>query len=238
MTRPLAIALCLLLSGALLPAPARAGDARRALEEGLVLYAARNYEQAAAKFEEAAAKAADEGLDQQTAAYDRASALLKAGKADEAAAIFATAVRTTDEALREKAHFNRGNALVAAADARAAAADPAGAIGLLGQALDEYESAMRLAPDDEDPKVNHELAARKRARLEERQSKPQPREQPGSARPDQGARPPEPAPARAAKEMTPDEALTLLDAMRQHEASQRQRLAPGPDAATRVDKDW
>ena len=55
--------------------------ARRALDEGVALFSAGRFEEAAARFEEAAALAAGEALDPAVARYDRATALLAAGKA-------------------------------------------------------------------------------------------------------------------------------------------------------------
>lgn len=221
--------------------PAAAGEARAAMEEGASLYAAKNYELAAVKFAAAAAKAADEKLDPAAASYNRASALLKAGKGPEAAAAFTEALRSSDPVLRKKAHYNRGGALVAAAEAQERDSRIESAIALLDQALGDYESAMRIDPDDEDPKVNHELAARKRASLEGMlKGRQQSRDQPGPAgagtgkkqrEKGEGERPPE-------REMTPEEAQLLLDAMKQHEAAQRHRLERSQGEALPVDKNW
>lgn len=217
-------------------APAAAAEARRAMDEGLALFAAQGYEAAAGKFAEAAAKAVGEELDPAPAAYDRATALLLAGKSVEAAAVFTEALGTTEPDLRGKAHYNRGMALVTAADAAEREREVTNAIALLDQALGEFESAMRIDPDDEDPKVNHELVFRKKARLEEatgkREQAPQP---PPEHREDQGqaARPRGPG-----REMTPDEARTMLDAMRRREMSQRDRIKPFAGGSAPVEKNW
>lgn len=225
---------------------AAAGDARREMDEGLALFATRGYEAAAGKFAAAAASAGDQRLDPATARYDRATALLMAGKSLEAAAGFAEALNSSDPGLRKQAHYNRGVALVAAADDAERRNDSGRAVALLDQALGEYESAMRIDPDDEDPKVNHELVSRKRAHLEERIRKRgenagqrEEERQPARERrkePGQGAQAREQG--GPGKEMTPAEARSLLDAMRQRETSQRDRIKPFAGGSVPVEKNW
>lgn len=227
------------------PVPAAAAGARRALAEGFTLFAAGSYEEAALRFEDAVARAAGEGLDPAAAVYDLGCALLSAGKAAEAAAAFAEAAGSSDRELGAKAHYNRGIALATAAEAAEKAGRLEGAVALLDQALGSYEGAMRADPDDEDPKVNHELAFRAKARLENRM-----REQ---GRDEKGGSPPPQRPERTEKrrqegspgrpealgdEMRPAEARTMLDAMRQQEISQRSRIRPSRGGSAPVDKPW
>lgn len=230
------LALLVALAAALLPAataPAAAGEARRAMDRGFDLFAARSYEEASRGFEEAAAKAGGEGLDPATARYNQGSALLRAGKGAEAAAAFAEALRTVDARLRGRAQYNRGVALATAAEALETRGETAKAIETLGEALDAYESAMRDDPGDEDPKVNHELAFRKRARLQEKMS---PRES------QQGARPPrqpgEQPPPRSDRDVTADQARMMLEAMKQQETARRSQVRVSRGLSAPVDKDW
>jgi tetratricopeptide (TPR) repeat protein len=243
--RPLPVAVGLLALSILSAAPAQAGEGRRAMDEGFALFAARQFEGAAGKFEEAAAKAAGEGLDPATAVYDRAVALLSAGRAPDAAAGFAEATRAADPALRAKAHYNRGVALATAAVAVEGEGDLAKAVALLDRALDAYESSMRIDAADEDPKVNHEWAARRKALLEAklRERAAQSRPPADNAQGDQ--RRPEPERererqrgGRADKEMTPSEARVMLDAMKQQEKVQRDRIRPPFGGSAPVGKDW
>ncbi|HEY6000138.1 MAG TPA: hypothetical protein VI078_12690 [bacterium] len=218
--------------------PAAAAGARRALDEGLDLFAAGRYDEAATRFAGAAEQAGGEGLDPAVGGYDRAIAFLKAGRAPEAAAAFAELEDAGDERLRESARYQRGIALETAADATESGGDLPKAIALLDEALAAYEGAMRVDPGDEDPKVNHELAFRKRARLAQKlqgQGASRPPERAGRGEPPP-ERPPRPEPS--GKEMRPEEARTLLDALRQQEQSQRGRMRPFRGDATAVEKDW
>ena len=237
MRRPLLVALAGLSLSAIATAPATAGEARQAMDEGFALFAAKNYAGAARKFEEAATKAGGEGLDMETPRYNQASALLMAGKGAEAAAAFVEALRSPDPGLRGRAHYNRGIALVTAAEAVERQGDTGKAIMVLDQALEAYESAMRADPEDEDPKVNHELAFRKKLRLEERMRE-QARGRGQEAPPQRRMGDQERVQRGPEKEMTADEARMMLEAMKQQESSRRSqvRLSRGVPAA--VDRDW
>lgn len=245
----LAVAAMAVLLGVAMPAGA-AGGARRALDEGLALFAARRYDEAAGKFAEAAAQAGAEGLDPAVAGYDRGIALLRAGKGAEAAAVLAEALRSPDAGLRESALYHRGIALTAAAETAEGGGETGKAVALLEEALDAYEGAMRIDPEDEDPKVNHELVSRRKARLEEKTKGAGGRGRTDDAKQEQKERqsPPEPEgrgqekrpvpQGPPGKEMRPDEARTLLDAMRQQEQAQRGRTRPSLGGALPVEKNW
>jgi tetratricopeptide (TPR) repeat protein len=239
----------LLALAAATASPAAAGDARRAMTEGFALFEARSYEEAAGKFAEAAARAGEERLDPAPAGYDRAVALLKAGRDSEAAAAFAEALRSSDSGLRQRSHYNQGIALTNAAAAVENRGELEEAVRLLDQALDAYESAMRIDPKDEDPKVNHELASRKRSQLEQRI-----RGRKGGGA-DRGRNPegggeegPRPGPQETEErtpgapggrqEMTPDEARMILDAMKRQEQAQRSRIRPFSGRSATVEKNW
>jgi tetratricopeptide (TPR) repeat protein len=207
------------------------------MDEGFSLFEAKNYEGAARRFEEAATKAGGEGLDPAAPRYNQGSALVKAGKGLEAAAAFAEALRSSDPGLRQRAHYNRGIALATAAEALDLQGDTAKAIVVLDQALEAYESAMRADPKDEDPKVNHELAFRKKAQLEERvkeqaqgrREKTQPQSQAGDR---------EQLQRGTEREMTADEARMMLEAMRQQEVSRRGQVRLSRGVRATADRDW
>lgn len=232
MKRVLFAVLGALAAFALSAGPAASGEARRAMDEGSVLFAAGSYTAAAGKFEEAATLAGGEGLEPEAARYNAAVSLLKIGKAPEAVTAFTQAQRSADPGLRGRAHYNRGIALVAVAEAVEKRGDVQGAVVSLGQALEAYESAMLIDAKDEDPKVNHELASRKKAQLEEKLRERQGRAQapqPESTRQEE---------QRPRKEMTNDEARLMLEAMKQQEISRRQQVQPFRGAPARVEKDW
>ncbi|HWR97448.1 MAG TPA: hypothetical protein VN317_03430 [Candidatus Methanoperedens sp.] len=224
-------------------ASAAAGEARRAMDEGFSHFEAQRYAEAAGSFAEAGVKAGAEGLDPSVAGFNRATALLRAGKAAEAAEALAEALSAGDRDLRESAHYQRGIALASAAESAAGAGEIGKALALFEHSLAAYEGAMRIDPRDEDPKVNHELVSRRLAQLE-KQAREQPRRG-GEATPsqerarqdpergEQPARPPS-----AEREMRPEEARSLLDAMRQQEQSQRGRTRLSRGETVPVGRDW
>jgi tetratricopeptide (TPR) repeat protein len=227
-----AAALAVLAALVLSAGPAASGEARRAMDEGSLLFAAGSYAAATGKFEEAATLAGGEGLEPEAARYNAAVSLLKVGKAPEAVTAFTQAQRSADPGLRGRAHYNRGIALVAVAEAQEKRGDVPGAVVSLGQALEAYESAMLIDAQDEDPKVNYELASRKKARLEEQlQAQPERGQapQPETTRQEE---------QRPRQEMTNDEARLMLEAMKQQEISQRHQAQPFRGAPVWVDKDW
>ena len=243
MIRNLLPFLAVLSACAIIVSPAAAADARRAMDEGFTLFAAGSYDAAAKKFEEAAAAAGNEGLDPSVPRYNGGISLLKAGKLSEASAALAEALRSAAPGLRERAHYNHGIALATAAEALERRGETAGAVKVLGQALEAYESAMRTDPRDEDPKVNHELVSRRKAQLEQKL-----KEQAGGgkARQDelQAAQRPEETnkaeqkPREQQREMTQDEVRMMLEAMKQQEISQRNQVRPFRGAPLAADKNW
>jgi hypothetical protein len=95
-------------------------------------------------------------------------------------------------------------------------------------------------------RVNHELVVRRKAQLEEKMrdqgkqrgsgGQPPPTAQERTEERNQGT-PPE-RPKASGNEMRPDEARTMLDAMKQQEMSQRTRISPPRGESARVDKAW
>ncbi len=150
-----------------------ADDARRAMSEGLREYEGTAFDKASAAFDKAAQAAPDQKLDAAVARYNEANALFRDGKFQDAASRYSDALRSPDLALQSKAYFNRGNALFN----MAAAEEAQGQMDIAGKALDEaismYERAMTLAPRDEDPKVNYELALKRKLELEQKQQQQQ-----------------------------------------------------------------
>jgi len=263
--------------------------ARPAFEAGLEAFAASNFSAAAESFVEAAAAAPAEKLDPAAARYNAGLAAFAAGDLEAAAVHFNAAAAASDLGLQARAYYNRGNALFHLADMplqpqALPGGDPAPALdtseSAIGQAIQMYENAIALDPDDADAKANYELALLKQQQIQQMQQQqneqnqqdqqdeqnqqdqdnqdqqdpspqqqqnqdqpqPQPEEQPDQQpQPQQGDRQEQAGQSQqpeSAEDMTPEEAEMLLDALRQQEQSQRDRLHPFLGRPVPVEKDW
>ncbi len=159
------------------PAPAPRPPPREALRNGLELYRAGDFERAAASFADAEAGAKDTRLDPAVARYNRALALTRAGKTDEAERLWAEAQQTSDLPLQARAWYNEGLSRVASAEKQAQAQKWQEAVDGYRKALAAYERALTLASADQDSKINHELAAQRLKELEEELKKQQQQQQ-------------------------------------------------------------
>jgi len=160
-----------LLLGAWLGAAvaARAGDDPRALaRRGLAEYRAERFAEAASLFEQAARAAVGTKLDPAVPRFNRAAALLRAGRADEAARIAQDAAQTADLALQARAAYNHAAALRAVAAAAEEKKQYAPALESARQALAQLRRSLLLAPGDHDAQVNYELTREDIRRLEKR----------------------------------------------------------------------
>jgi len=151
-------------------------SSQRALEEGMKRYRESAYEQAAEKFAAAAEQAAETGLDPAVPRYNRANALFKGGRIEDAAQAYLKASKTTDLELQSKVHFNQGNVFMALTERAARQGNLQDALQNVEQALDMYENSITLDPADEDAKVNYELALRRKEELQQ-QLQPQQQQQ-------------------------------------------------------------
>ena len=86
-------------------------------------------------------------------AFDAGSALYRMERYEEAAEQFTAAAR--DSALRQRSLFNLGNAMVRAAEEKPGKPEP------LYRAAEAFEGALRLDPRDQDAKWNLEIALRR-----------------------------------------------------------------------------
>jgi Ca-activated chloride channel family protein len=167
-TRTPAVTALLLL--ALWPAPARADRALRDYERGLYRAAEQEYE-----------RRLKERPDDARLHYNAGTAAYAAGEYDRATNHLDAATRTNDPELLQRVYYNLGNALY-----RLGEQAPAPPLILTNwqQALQHYDSALELNPDDADARFNRELV---QARLEELQrqlaQQPQPQKQPPSSTP-------------------------------------------------------
>ncbi|HEY5653826.1 MAG TPA: tetratricopeptide repeat protein [Pontiella sp.] len=98
--------------------------------------------------------------------YNLGNAQYRAGHYEEAAAAYNEALRSSDLELQSKAYFNRGNALLARTTMLTGAEQIGQAIELSFQAMDMFEKAILLSPEDLPAKQNFERAYQLRLELE------------------------------------------------------------------------
>ncbi len=168
------------------PAKAAEPSARTSFNAGLQAFAASNYPSATNAFLAAAAAAPAEKLDPAAAYYNAGLAAYAGGDLPAAAAAFARAGAGTDLGLQARAYYNRGNALFHQAGGPAgmlqAGAAPlpamstqelAAAESSVGEAVQMFENAIALDPQDEDAKANYELAILKQQQLQQQKQQQQ-----------------------------------------------------------------
>ncbi len=160
--------------------------ARTAFDGGVKAFAASNFAAAADSFIEAAATAPAEKLDPAAAHYNAGLSAQAAGDIEGAARHFAHAAGGGDLGLQAKAYYNRGNALFHLADMPLQAqALPGGAPApaldtsesAIGEAIQMYENAIALDPDDADAKANYELAVLKQQQIQQQKQEQQDQQQ-------------------------------------------------------------
>ena len=156
-------------------------SARAAFDAGLKAFSASNYPVASNAFIEAAAAAPAEKLDPAAAHYNAAMSAYAAGDLKAAADLFARAATGSDLGRQAKAYYNRGNAIFHQVGNPAAGAmsglplptmstqelDTAAAS--IGEAVQMYENAIALDPQDADFKANYELAVLKQQEIQQQQ---------------------------------------------------------------------
>ncbi|HYE29885.1 MAG TPA: VWA domain-containing protein [Methylomirabilota bacterium] len=125
-------------------------EAQRAYNNGAYAEAQKNYETLLA-----------ERPGDPTLAYNAGAAAFKAGSFDAAFKHFNAATVAKDLKIQERAYYNAGNSLFRLGES---AGDPQKTIPVWEQALKQYDSALKLDPEDADAKHNRELVQR---RLEE-----------------------------------------------------------------------
>jgi|GEM_PF-2603901 len=133
---------------------------RSSMRKGLKAYKAGDYTNAVEHLEKTALEFPDVGN------YNLGNAQYRQGNYEEAAESYNEALRTTDLELQAKAYFNRGNALLARTTALTGQEQIGMAVELAFQAMDMYEKAILLDPDDLSAKQNFERAQQLRLQLE------------------------------------------------------------------------
>ncbi len=244
-----------------------ADPARQAMRTGAQAYGKQDYEAAAKAFDSAAQAAPARKLDPAAAYYNEANAFMKQGRVQEASSKYQDALRSDDLALQSRACYNRGNALFAMTESEENTNQLETAQQVIEESLRMYENAMTLAPGDEDAKVNYELALQKKKELEkkseqqkqqqqqnqqnkdqqkqdqqkkeqEKKENQQKQDQNQSPQPQKPEQQQQAEPQKPTQEMTPQEARMMLDAMKQEEQANREKMRLMLGQPVPVDKDW
>ena len=165
------------------PSSAAEPSARASFEAGLEAFAASNWPAASNAFLEAAAAAPAEKLDPAAAYYNAGLAAYAGGDLKAAADSFARASSGSDLRLQSQAYYNRGNALFHQVGSPAAAPalplptmstqELAGAEASVAEAIQMYENAIALDPQDVDAKANYELAVLKQQQIQQQKQQQQ-----------------------------------------------------------------
>ncbi|HNQ90332.1 MAG TPA: VWA domain-containing protein [Verrucomicrobiota bacterium] len=145
------------------PIEARADKAERAYDAGRFTVAQREYERLIEK------KPDDPRL-----RYNAGAAAYKAGRFDQAADAWRQAILSSDPDLLAQAYYNLGNSLYRLGE-RAASPDETSAHW--EQAIQSYDSALKLAPEDADARFNREWVQRKLEELRQQQQQQQQKDQ-------------------------------------------------------------
>jgi tetratricopeptide (TPR) repeat protein len=130
------------------------------MRKGLKAYQQGDYTNAVTQLKKTALEFEDIGN------YNLGNAQYRMGDFEAAAESYNEALRSQDLGLQAKAYFNRGNALLARTTALTGQEQIGMAIELAFQAMDMYEKAILLAPDDLAAKQNFERAQQLRLKLE------------------------------------------------------------------------
>lgn len=200
----------------------------RATSQGRTLFDEGNYPKALERFTEAASIRPQDAR----ARFNLGDALYKAGKLDEAAAIFQALGERDEAPLAFESRYNLGNVELSRQQ--------------LEEAVGAYRRALRLRPDDADTRRNLELALRAISQ-QQSQGENQPEDQ--QQKPNQQQSGPQQAqpPSREQQErerfereagMPKEQAMQLLSALEQTEKEQQRKQLEALRAQRKKGKDW
>jgi Ca-activated chloride channel homolog len=128
------------------------------------LYDTGDYEQALQEYRTAAeANPGDPRLD-----LNHGAAAYRTGAFDEAAGAFARALGSDDPALQQRSFYNLGNTQFRLGQ-KTRATNPQQTVGAWRQALDAYDSALKLDAGDADARFNRDLVAKELEKLQQEQ---------------------------------------------------------------------
>ena len=139
-------------------------EIERAIQKGNELYKQQQYQQAEAAYDEVLKNDPDNS----TAKYNRALALQKQGKSEEAIKVFNdVAFKTDDHQLKSKAYYNKGAILSGQKN--------------LEESIEAYKNALRQNPDDKEARENLQKALlelkKKTPKKDDKQNKQQQKQQ-------------------------------------------------------------
>jgi len=142
-------------------AHASVGSAEKAFLKGDYTKAEQEYRQAATK-----------NPDKPELQYNLGAAAYKAGTFDQAAESFAKAMKTDDLTLQQDNYYNLGNTQYRLGQ-KTEQANAQATIKTWEQAVQSYEAALQLKPDDADAKYNRDLVKRKLEELKKQEQQKQ-----------------------------------------------------------------
>ena len=169
------------------------------------------------KLDEALSKWRDaqiENPDKKELHYNIGGALHEQKRYDDSFKEYEKAINTKDDELKSKTYYNIGNTLYR--------------MGELPEAIEGYEKCLQITPDDEDAKYNIEFIKKK---MEEQKQEQETR--------DKGQEQEEQQRSGNEKEMSEEDAIRLLDAIKDDEQDLQKELRVQPiEGRYKVDKDW
>ncbi len=149
-----------------LPNSVVAATKRKSVKDGNKLYQEDKFDQALEKYREALEKDPDSDIIN----FDFGAALYKKKNYDESIGHFQKSLLTENEKIKEKTHYNLGNALYKSGIEKEGKEIQA-AVNSLKQSITEYEKALNLNKENKDALYNHQFVTNELKRLEEKLQK-------------------------------------------------------------------
>ena len=170
--------------------------------------------------------------------YNLGNSLIKQKKYQEGVQALGQSIKKGDKGIKEKGWYNTGNALFSA--------------GSYKDSADAFIQALKLDPGDRDAKYNLELALMNLEKPKQKNSRnqssngkqPQPKQSgqdknsSGSQKENAQAKPQASQPFQREGSITKDQALQLLDAMKNQELKEQRKLLEARPAEKTHGRDW
>jgi Ca-activated chloride channel family protein len=212
----------IVLLGAMLSASAE--SLRELIQQGNQHYAGGRYAEALKCYEQAAAGQVNPPLE---LLHDLAAAHFKLGQLEEARDLWVRIKEAGDADYEARTRYNLGNCDYAEALA-AASQNPQQALDRLGEAADQYRTALQLNPRLTDARANLELAQRLKQQIEEQtqnqpQSQPSQKQQKGRQQP--SSQPRQSQPSEQSQESEQDQSATSQPAQSQPDQQSKRQDA-------------
>lgn len=148
----------------MLPYTSFASSMGKSVKEGNALYKEQKFDEALEKYTEALKK--DPNSD--VVNFDLGTALYKKNNYNESIDHFQKSLLTDDEKLKEKAHYNLGNAFYKSGIEKEEK-DLNAAVDFLKESLGEYEKTLVLNKNNEDAIFNYEFVKKELEQIEKKQ---------------------------------------------------------------------